>query len=264
MTRIIKPDNPPKAPDARSAVMNLADIAAEARSIVLDARKDAARIVAEAREKSEEVRLAAAEKGYAEGLARGQNDGYADGQKRGFQQASQDFQTGAAGLLDLAGKIVAELSAARADLLLQARSEMIDLSLELAEKIVGRVAAGDASAARENLGKVLDLANRSHDVTVRVHPAQLEALRQHVGQFAQTLETGEIHLVGDERVSPGGVYLSAGQGEIDATIETQLANVAEALVGRGDAGRYESAARGRADGLGYRHHQAMPIAPAGN
>ena len=52
MTRVIKA-NASQSQQARAAVLDLADFAAEARTVVLDARKDAARIVAEARAKAE-------------------------------------------------------------------------------------------------------------------------------------------------------------------------------------------------------------------
>jgi hypothetical protein len=47
-------------------------------------------------------------------------------------------------------------------------------------------------------------------------------------------------LVSDESVSPGGVRVQVGSGEIDATIETQLAKVAETLLGGRAAGCFSA------------------------
>ena len=222
MARIIKSGSADASRGAGEAVKDLADIAAEARVVVLDARKQAARIVAESRAESAADRESAAEQAYAEAFARGQNDG----------------------LLELAGKAVTELAEARATLLHEARCEMLDFALELAEKIVGRVAAAGISAARENLRKVLELADCAQKVTVKVNPAQRDALVECLPALIETLgRTGGIELVGDEGISPGGVRLLSGRGEIDATIETQLVAVAEALLGAPDqdweAGCYE-------------------------
>lgn len=244
MARIIKASSTDGSPPADSAVRNLADIAAEARSIVLDARRDAARIVAEARAEADAVCDAAAKKGYAEGLARGRNDGYADGQRQGAEEAAKRFSAEAADLIELARKITEELASARAELLHQARCEMLDFAMELAEKIVGRVATTEISAARENLRKVLERADCAQGLTVKVNPSQLERLR---GTFAELVDalgcTGEVRLVPDGRISPGGAKLVASEGEIDATIQTQLANVAEAVLGQPSGkrgpGRYE-------------------------
>jgi len=234
MARIIKANSSPAPDRGEGGVMNLADIAAEARAVILDARKDAARIVAEARAVADSVCDQAAEKGYAEGFARGQNDGYADGHKQGLAEAKEQLAARADGLIELAEKIVRELTAARAELLHRGRCEMLDFALELAAKIVGRLAARDAGAARENLRKALELADCAQEVCVKVHPSQLDDLRSCLPKFTEALgRTGQARLVGDEAISPGGVKLFSPQGEIDATIETQLSNVVEALLGRG-------------------------------
>jgi len=244
MARIIKSGSADGSREAGEAVKDLADIAAEARAVVLDARKQAARIVAEARAESAADRESAAEQAYAEAFARGQNDGYADGHRQGVAEGKTLFSTEADGLLELAERAVTELAEARATLLHEARCEMLDFALELAEKIVGRVAAAGNSAARENLRKVLELADCAQKVTVKVNPAQRDALAECLPALIETLGRADgIELVGDESISPGGVRLLSGRGEIDATIETQLVAVAEALLGAPDqdweAGCYE-------------------------
>lgn len=253
MAKIIKAKTAQPAPTGCPAVRNLVDIAAEARSVVLEARREAARITAEARAAADAGCEAVAEKAYAEGFARGRHDGYADGQKQGIAEAGAEFAARSAGLTELAEQILTELSRGRERLIHDARREMLDFALELAERVIGRVAAVDAAAARENLRKALELTDAAREVTVKVHPSQLAALETCLPALADALaRTGAVRLVGDEGVSPGGVRLSSGRGEIDATIETQLANIAEALVGPSAApaepGRYERA--GRADAAG--------------
>ena len=265
MARIIKAETIEQGGAEPGAVLNLADLAAEARSIILDARKDAARIVAEARVVADGVCDQAAEKGYAEGLARGRNDGYAEGHKQGLDAAAEEFASRARGLTETAERIVQELAAARAELLHRARCEMLDFALELASKVVGRVAAGDAGAARENLRKVLELAPCAPEVCVKVHPSQVEALRLCLPALAEALgRTGQVRLVGDEGISPGGVKLLSPRGEIDATIETQLSNIAEALLGT-DAGerfrRAPAAAVGRYDPVGGSDGEPLDAPP---
>lgn len=248
MARIIKANAMQPTDGSPSPVMSLADLASEARAILLDARKDAARIVAEARARAEATADEAVEKGYAEGLARGQNDGYEDGHRRGLTEAAQQLGERARGVLELADRVVCELSDSRAELLHQGRCELLDFALELAEKIVGRVAACGPEAARENLRKALELADCAQELQVKVNPSQLDDLHACLPQLTESLgRTGEVRLVGDETISPGGVKLFSRQGEIDATIRTQLCNVVEALLGPGAAseggGRYRPVAR---------------------
>jgi len=234
MTRIIKAECMNETASPRAVLLNLRDFAEEARAVVLDARKQAAKVLGDARAKADGVKRQSADQGYSEGFARGQNDGYADGRKQAQDEGRQKVAADFSGLLELGRRIVQELSAARAELMDQAARQMLEFAIELAEKIVGRVAATDIQAAKTNLAKAMALVGRNAEVVVKVNPRQLEQLREHCAELAEALHLrGVVRLAGDERISPGGVKILSG-GQIDATIETQLANVVEALVGQGE------------------------------
>jgi flagellar assembly protein FliH len=239
MARIIKSGSKDGSGSPGAAVRTLGEIAEEARTVILDARKEAARIAAEARAHADAARQVAARQGYQEGAARGQNDGYQDGHRRGLAEAKEQLAAQAEGLIEQARQIVEALSQVRAEVLHGARCEMLDFALLLAEKIVARVAAEDPAAARENLRKVLELSDSARQVRVKVNPGQLSLLEECLPRLVEALgRTGRVRLVGDDDVSPGGVRLFSASGEIDATVETQLANVVEALLGAsGDDGR---------------------------
>lgn len=223
MTQVIKADRN-EAARPRAMAMKLSDIADRARRIVLDARKDAARIVAEARSTAEQVEREARERGYAEGLAQGgAQASAADGANAGHRDED--------GLRELAERTCDRLSAARESLMAAARRDVLDIAIRLAERIVGRVAATDVEAARDNLAKALELASPGA-ACVYVNPAQLDRLRDGCGDLLDALgRGGDVRFTADPDVSPGGVRVEAGEGEIDATIETQLDNIAEALMG---------------------------------
>jgi len=246
MARIMRQDGAADGANGAggSAVLSLADIAAEARRIILDARRDAARAVAEARAEADAARQAAERQGYADGLARAREDGCAEGRAAGMAQAKEALAAETAESAAMLKSLLAELQASRAKLLEQARAEMLQFALEVAAKIVGRVAAADPAAAEANLRKALAHVDGPGEVVAAVHPSQtarLEACLPHV--LGEMEGAPSVRVVGDERVAPGGVKLAWGLGEIDATVDTQLANVAEALLGRpAQLGRYEPAA----------------------
>lgn len=245
MSRVIKADamNQPDAPRAR--ILNLADLAEQARTVVLDARRQAARIVAEAREKAEAEKAQAAERGLAEGLARGRDDGYAEGLRQGLQEARKEFDAEAGELTALARKILETLRDARKDLMGGGEAQVLEFALALARRIVGRVAATDVSAANANLAKVLELCGPG-PIVVRVNPAQLEALQACAAELVRTLSIGgTVRLVADKQVAPGGVKADNGTGRIDATIEAQMDHVVRALLG-GPAGEGQYAPTGGA------------------
>ncbi len=244
---LIEGSTRPECDAAKSelATGDLGNLTDETRTVMLDARRQAAKIVAAARVESDAACEAAAAKGYAEGFARGQNDGYEEGFGKGRAEAGRDMAKTSAELLDQLRAIVGELAEANADMLHAGRCELLDFALLLAGKIVGRVAARDVSAAAENVRKVLELTDRSRELRVKVNPSQLAALAEHLPELTESLNhTGQVRLVGDESVSPGGAKVHTAGGEIDATIETQLDNVVEAMLGsrvsQRTCGRYVS------------------------
>ena len=232
MTRIIKAQHGGADDGPKATVLKLADLAAEARSLVLEARKEAARIVADARGKAEEAERQAGEKGYAEGHARGQEIGYAEGRQKALAETREVLAAESADLIPLARRAVEELIRAKAQFAQEAGRRIVELAAAIAEKVVGRLAHADAGAARANLTKALELSTRNAQWTVLVHPDQLEPLRAGFPELAEALGlSGRVRWVADERITRGGVKVLTARGEIDATTETQLANVVEVLMG---------------------------------
>lgn len=228
MTRIIKAEE-----DAPAGVLNLADLAAEARSIVLEARQDAARIVADARTKADEITAAAQQKGYDEGFARGREEGCAEGRRQVLQEARATLAADLVGVADLARRLVAELDAHRTELLEQARQDLLEFAMELAGKVVGHAASGDLAPAREALEKALSEVQAQVHVTAKVNPRQLEALQAHAEAILGSTGLGlTVQFEADAEIEPGGVKLLTRHGLIDATIRTRLDNIAAALLGR--------------------------------
>ncbi len=202
MARIIKADQ--DVDGTTTAVLRLTDFVAEARAVVLEARKEAARIVAEARGKAEQIEQAATQHGYQEGFARGRNDGYSDGQQAGSRQGLEVSAGAAAQALSCAQRVAEELGAARSELVEQARQELLDLALAIAERIVGTVATRDVAAAQANLVKVLEMAGYAKAITIKVNPDQLQALREHCHKAVEALAIkGRVELVADETHQPG-------------------------------------------------------------
>lgn len=217
---------------AEMAVRDLDDLATEARTVMLDARRQAAKIMAEARAQADALRDAAAAKGYAEGLACGKNAGFEEGCRKAQADSRQELAAASAEVVAQLQAIVGELIEARAELLHAGRRELLELALLVAAKIVGRVAVRDIAAASENVRKILELTDHARDLRVKVNPGQLKALAEHMPELIESLNhAGRVTLVGDATISPGGAKVHTADGEIDATIKTQLDNVVEALLG---------------------------------
>jgi len=231
MARIIKATELANRREPRLVVLKLRELTVEARDVILDARKQAARILADANARAQSLQLKGEEAGHAEGFARGRQEGAAEGERKAYQDACDRLN----GLSD---QVAAQARAILDQLARQVGSrrsgderQMIRFAVELARRIVGRVAVADIRAAEANLAKALELAGSRETVTVRVNPAQLERLQEHLAGFLSVLTaSGKVRLLPDAEVSPGGAKAETQYGQIDATIETQLANAVEALL----------------------------------
>jgi len=231
MTRIIKAT---RGGSAAPAVLNLADFVQQLRRVTDEAGREVRRILDEARAQARVLKRQAGREAYHEGFARGREQGCTDGSHQAAAETRARLENENRELSDLARSILDGMRSARSEMLEPTADEVLELALELAGKIVGRLAA-DITVARANMAKALELACPSGRITVRVNPGQLNRLAKHFKGLVEAMALdGQVRMVADPEVTPGGVKLTTARGEIDATVETQLAKVAAALVRGGD------------------------------
>jgi flagellar biosynthesis/type III secretory pathway protein FliH len=233
MAKIIKAEQALRQAPSKAVLLDLSDLADEARQVVLGARRQAARILANARNQCREEQARSARKGYDEGFTKGNEQGLREGLAAARQQEGAASAQSLSQTTELARKIVEELAAGRERLLEQSARDMLDFAIALAGKIVGNVASDGIEAARFNLAKALEAGALAGEITVLVNPQQIQALKDDCRELVGALGLGGlVKLAGDEQVAQGGVRLCTRSGQVDATIEGQLANVARMLGGR--------------------------------
>ncbi len=151
-------------------------------------------------------------------------DGEAQGRAAGLAAVRAEMEPS---LQALAGAAQA-LENLREELNAGLASDAVALALQLAEHIV----AGAVDVAPERLidiaGQALRRIADRRDVTLVVNPADLELLKESVSLLQSELGGIEHCAVqADRRVGRGGVLARTEAGEIDATIEAQLARARE-------------------------------------
>ena len=245
MTRVIKnTDGGEVAGMGRLAALNVADFAAQAARTVHKARQRADTMVAEATERAGRIdaeaaeaagaaRQAAHDEGYRAGRAAGEADGRADGAQKAFEEAMALFAQQSESLQATLTRTLDEISAVREDICAQARADLLDLSLAIADKVAGVRAAADIETAQANLTKAVERVAEASRLTVSAAPEQLDQL----GQFAPDLferlgRDPTVQWVADETLSAGDVVVRTAGGEVDGRVKTQIDNVVAALTGR--------------------------------
>ena len=235
-----------KAPDAGRAtnsaiVLDLGDLAAEAKRLRQRAEAEAARIVDDAKRQAEELTVGAEARGHEKGLAQGREQGYAEGLEQGKAEALEQWRKKLATVEKRWGEAAAQWQGRFDELDRQGREAVLGFALKLAKKVVHRQLALEPGLVVDQVEAALKQVLGMSRVKVGVHPEDRPLLDEAMPALASTLEQFDrVELVDDESVTRGGCVLRYGQGRLDATVETQMARIVEELVGRREGGDGES------------------------
>ncbi len=216
----------------RSAVvLDLGDLARQGERLQEAARAEAERIVAEARAERERLLAGAAERGRAEGLARGLIEGREKGRAEGRAAALKEWGERLATLERRWGEALDAFQASRDDLLVRAGQDVLRLAGAIAEKITRRAVALDETAAAAQLQGVLELLARPTRLAVSIHPDDRECVEEALAALTQRLASARhVEIVLDDTLERGSCVARSGAGEIDASIGTQIERIAELLL----------------------------------
>jgi len=217
---------------ARDAmVLDLGDLAQQARSIVERAEQEAQQIVEQAQ--AERARLIgdASEHGYADGLAKGLEEGRAQGLEQGKAEAIADRRSALDALQASWQEALASFEKLRGTLQLDAERGVLALAIKLGERVARRSIARDDQAAVRQLAGAIELAMSPSRLRVRIAPDHADTVRAALPALTERMhESPSVLVVEDPSLSHGSVVIEADESTIDATIETQLARIAEVLL----------------------------------
>jgi flagellar biosynthesis/type III secretory pathway protein FliH len=226
---------------ARDAiVLNLGDVQRQAAQLMEQARRRAEQIVEEARAERERIVAGAAEKGRADGIARGTEEGKRAGIEQGKAAAVAEWRTKLAEVEKRWTEALARLEAERDGTRAEARADLLGLALKIGEKVVKRKIEVDHGVVADQLQAVLSLVARPTELLVRINPEDKPVTEAALpGLMARFQSVRHVELVDDPTVTRGSCVArtrgqgdggSAGGGEIEASIEEQLNRIAELLL----------------------------------
>jgi flagellar assembly protein FliH len=143
---------------------------------------------------------------------------YREGEAEGYQRGKSEL----APVLDRLARSVAEISALRPRIRRETERELVELALMIARRVLRREIGVDPDAIGGLLHAALEKTSLREVVEVRTHPDHKAALEQRL----RGVEAGvRIALKADPRLEPGAVVVETLHGEIDASVETQLAEI---------------------------------------
>jgi type III secretion protein L len=194
--------------------LNLSSLAGEKAVLkgdVVQALSSAERIVEEARQRAREI----VEKAQADQAAIREQSGR-EGYEEGLRQLNE---------------IISDAKRKYGKILEGAETELLKLSLKIAERIVGKALELDRSILLDIIHKAIQSLKYQKEIRIRIHPDDVAYLKdQKMQLYAMLGESKEIEVVEDPLVGKGGCIIDTEIGTIDARLETQLKVMERTLI----------------------------------
>ncbi len=172
-------------------------------------RIDDRNLISRAKEEANSIREAAAKEGYQQGL----------------QDAAEDIQRVRESLESFLN--------AKQEVYETIAPDVLEISLDIAKKIIKKEMSENQEILLDNIKDILkSLSKEETKIMLKVNPSQAAMLKQEIPEIMNFagLEA-KVIIVPDENTMEGGCMLTTSNGVIDATIETQLEIISEALKG---------------------------------
>ena len=218
---------------ARDAiVLDLGDITRQADAIKARAREAADKLLDEARKERERLIKNAAEQGRREGIEVGTVEGRRTGEEQGRSAALAEYKERLTALDAAWTAALARLEQDKDRILMESRLDVLQLAVRLGELVTKRAIEVRPEVVADQLAAVLAQLSRPRRLIVRINPVDRSLTDAAVPRAVRLLGgSTHVELVEDAVLDRGSVVArTESGGEIDASIQTQLARIADALL----------------------------------
>lgn len=214
---------------------------AEAKAILQDAEEMAQKILADASRQAEEIRSqvkvemdqwwqekeqeAAVMAEQVREQAR--QEGYLQGLEEGKAAARQEEEEH----VQLARNVLAEAYTTKESIINQAEPFLVELSTEVAKKIIGDELSTSPEKIVEMIRKIVRRSRVHGQITICVNHRYYQFVEEHRSQFLALLDgQAELAIYPDYTVHDEGCVIRTPFGSVDARIDTQLSEIKQVLM----------------------------------
>jgi flagellar assembly protein FliH len=152
--------------------------------------------------------------------------------QRGFQEGEARANAAAADQVQAAvlrmAKSVAEAAALRPRLRQQAESDVVQLALAIARKVLRREMSIDPSAMQALVKVALEKLERHEICRLYVHPQQAAAVRAALDSHG----AGSVEVTAEMARDEGSLVFETNRGKLDASVSAQLEEIERGLTDR--------------------------------
>ena len=148
-----------------------------------------------------------------------------EGMKRGREAAANEIKAGS----DRMALMLRDLLALKKRIRSEAEADVVKLSLAIARRILHRELTTDPESIQGIVYAGLQKLQNREISRVRIAPAALEPVR---GALERAGLAPAIHIVADAKMRGGDIIFETALGELDGSIETQLAEIERGFADR--------------------------------
>lgn len=171
-----------------------------------------------------EQHLAEAEQKAEQRMREARQGGYREGEAAGRKQAEAAVQA----TVEKLAQSIAEIAALRPRLMREAEADLVELSIGIARRILRRELSVDPDALEGLVHAALEKLPGQQILRIRVHGELEPALRRALEKAGRR----SIAIAADGTLERGSVWVETGRGKLDASLETQLAEIGRGLTDR--------------------------------
>jgi len=160
-----------------------------------------------------------------------EKDAYQRGLDQGKADGWQDGRAEAERLIERLHIIIARAIERRNEIMTESESQLVGLVLNIARKVVKVLTENQRNVVVNNVLQALRKLKSKTDVSIRVNIADLKVTTEHIKDITERIErVGNITVMEDATVDPGGCIIETDFGEIDARISSQFQEIEDKIL----------------------------------
>ncbi|MBN8597067.1 MAG: hypothetical protein J0L78_05265 [Planctomycetes bacterium] len=212
-------------------VYRLGDLVREGNQLREQTSREVETMLADARAERDRLLSSAREEGLKQGREQGHREGFASGESEGRKQAITAVSAQLATLLSGWNSTLNEFEKGRDALLLEARTEVLRLAVEIGRAVVKKEIEYRPEAVIEQLEAALRMVVRPSSIRIVIHPEDRPLIEQALpGLLTRCTNAQNAELEDDATAGRGSCIVRMAGGEIDARIDVQLDRIVQAIV----------------------------------
>ncbi len=157
----------------------------------------------------------------------GFEQGYAEGKAKAEQALQQEWES----RLEEANAVLKSAYEMREQIIQEAEPFLVELSVSISEKVIGRQLSEAPDMALELIRKALSRRREQGVIALCVAPGQLAFVQAAREELNLVIDSqAELQIIPDATVKDFGCVIRSAYGSIDARIDTQLSEIKRELV----------------------------------